>query len=161
MKSIKLSELIDAVMLDFGEEYITKVDLQNGCVVTVERAVISAVEESDEEALEDWEKSELETARAIFDDPGERFVDAPSKFDFHEYRHMERFIGTLGDSAAAEQLFRAIKGKGAFRYFKDTAHRLGVLEQWYQYRDNAMKEFVLGWAEANKIPILDDTRPKP
>jgi hypothetical protein len=34
---------------------------------------------------------------------------------------MERFIGTVENAEAAEQLWRAIKGKGAFRYFKDTA----------------------------------------
>ena len=84
----------------------------------------------------------------------------PSKFDFDEYRQMERFIGTLEDSAAAEELWRAVKGKGAFRYFKDTANRLGLLKQWYRYRDEAMKEFVSDWAEANKIPIVDDTLQK-
>ena len=109
----------------------------------------------------DWEKDEVETAKAIVEDSGERFLEAPSKFDFHEYRHMERFIGTLEDSAAAEQLWRAIKGKGAFRYFKDTASRLGMLPQWYEYRDDALKEFVRGWAEANEVPIVADAGPKP
>ena len=96
MKPVKLSELIEALEFD-SEEHMTKVDLQNGCVVTVDRSVVSAVEESDEESLgelPDWQTPELETARAIVADSGERFVEAPDKFDFHEYRHMERFIGT-------------------------------------------------------------------
>jgi hypothetical protein len=83
----------------------------------------------------------------------------PDKFDFHEYRQMERFIQTVHDSATAEQLWRAIKGKGAFRYFKDTASRLGLLKQWYQHRDDAMKKFVRDWAEVHQIPIVDDTAP--
>jgi hypothetical protein len=33
-----------------------------------------------------------------------------------------------------------------------------LLEQWYQYRDDALKEFVVTWAEANKIPLDDDLR---
>ena len=74
---------------------------------------------------------------------------------------MERFIGTVEDAAAAEQLWRAIKGKGAFRYFKDTASRLGLLQRWFQYREAAVKEFIAGWAEANNIPLVDDTRSKP
>jgi hypothetical protein len=88
-------------------------------------------------------------------------VAAPAKFDFNEYRQMERFIGTVEDSAAAEQLWRAIKSKGAFRHFKDTANRLGMLKHWYEYRDNTMKEFVRDWAEAHEIPIVDDTTPNP
>jgi Uncharacterised protein family (UPF0158) len=97
---------------------------------------MSAVEEGDEDLLRglaDWQQEEVEIARAMVEDSGERFVDAPAKFDFHEYRQMERFIGTVEDSEAAEQLWRAIKGKGAFRYFKDTANRLGLLQQWYRY----------------------------
>ena len=71
---------------------------------------------------------------------------------------MERFIGTVENTDAAEQLWRAIKGKGAFRYFKDTASRLGVLERWFQYREEAMREFVVSWAEANNVPCEDDLK---
>jgi hypothetical protein len=163
MKPVKLSELIEALEFD-SDERVTRVDLQNGCVVVVENSVIGAVEGGDDAALQDlpdWEREQLEIARAIVEDSGERFVDAPDKFDFHEYRHMERFIGTVEDSAAAEQLWRAIKGKGAFRYFKDTASRLGLLKQWYQYRDEAVKQFVVEWAEAHQVSIVDDVTPGP
>lgn len=165
MKPVKLSELIETLEFD-SDERVTKIDLKKGCVVTVDRSIVSAIEEDDDALLDDlpdWQKPELEIARAIVEDSGERFVGAPDKFDFHEYRQMERFIGTVEDSAAAEQLWRAIKGKGAFRYFKDTANRLGILKQWYEYRDKSMKEFVQDWAEAHQIPVVDDStsNPKP
>jgi hypothetical protein len=99
----------------------------------------------------------LEIARAVAGDDGERFIAAPDKFDFHEYRQMERFIGTVESTQAAEELWRATKGKGAFRFFKDTARRLGLLDQWYRYRDAAVKEHVMGWAEANQVTVEDDT----
>jgi hypothetical protein len=72
---------------------------------------------------------------------------------------MERFIRTLPDDAA-DQLWRAIKGPGAFRHFKDTARRLELLNQWYQYRNAAIKEFVLDWAKDNDVPVDDGTRAK-
>lgn len=162
MKAVKLSDLIEALEFD-SDQHVTRVDLQNGCVVTVTGEVFSAVEEDDEEAQEDlpdWQKEELEIAQAIVADSGERFVDAPDKFEFHEYRQMERFIGQVEDTKAAEQLWRAIKGKGAFRYFKDTASRLGLLQQWYQYRDEALKQFVRDWAEFHRVPVSDDTQPE-
>ena len=84
-------------------------------------------------------------------------MDAPDKFDFHEYRQMERFIGTVEDDAASNELFRAINGKGAFRYFKDTASRLGLMDRWYEYREEAMRKFVIAWAEMNKVPCHHDT----
>ena len=163
MKLVKISDLIDA--LEFSsDEHGSWVDLETGSVVHVQNHLISAVEGGDEEALEslaEWEKEEVEIAKAVAADSGKRFVDAPGKFDFHEYRQMERFIGTVEDGAAAEQLWRAIKGNGAFRYFKDTARRLGLLERWYQYRDSALEEFVRDWAEAHQIPIADDTSANP
>ena len=118
------------------------------------------MEDSDEDLLRglaDWQQEEVETARAMVEDSGERFVDAPDKFDFHEYRQMERFIGTVEDSAVAEELWRAIKGKGAFRYFKDTASRLGLLQQWYRYRDESLRQFVITWAEDHNIPLIENT----
>jgi len=160
MKSVKLSELIEALEFDF-EEIRAFVDLENGCVVMVQRSVLSDVEEGDEEALSDvpdWQKDEVEIARAIVADAGKRFVTPPDKYEFHEYRQMERFIGTVRNSGAADQLSQAIRGKGAFRYFKDTADRLGLLNQWFQYRDDAMKEFVVDWAADNNVPYEDDVK---
>ena len=160
MKPVKLSELIEALEFDF-EEIRAFVDLENGCVVMVQRSVLSDVEEGDEEALSDlpdWQKEEVEIARAIVEDLGKRFVAPPDQYEFHEYRQMERFIGTVRNAGAADQLWQAIKGKGAFRYFKDTADRLGLLNQWFQYRDDAMKEFVVDWAADNNVPYEDDVK---
>lgn len=159
MKPIKLSALVDALESE-SEFMVAKVDLQEGCVVFVDKSVMNAVEENDEEFFKDLTgtaKQEVGLARALVEDPGKRFVDPPDKFEFHEYRHMERFIGTVGDKEAAGQLWRAIKGKGAFRYFKDTANRLGLLKEWFAYRDEALKECVRQWAEAHEIPVVDDT----
>jgi len=160
MKPVKLSVLIEALEFDF-EEISAFVDLEEGCVVMVQRSVLSDVEEEDEEALSDvpdWQKDEIEIARAIVEDSGKRFVAPPDKYEFHEYRQMERFIGTVRNAEAADQLWQAIKGKGAFRYFKDTADRLGLLNQWYQYRDDSMKEFVVEWAEDSNVPYEDDLK---
>jgi len=109
-------------------------------------------------SLPGWQKEEVETARAIVNHSGDRFINPPGKFEFNEYRHMERFIGALPDVKAAEELWRAIKGHGAFHHFKDTLYRLGIQDQWFGYRDEAIKAFVIGWAEANNVPYEDDIK---
>lgn len=155
----KLSDLMDALEFD-SPDYTTRYDREAGRLVMVEESLLESVEEGDEETLVDMPKEEVEIARAIVTDTGERFIDPPDKFEFHEYRQMERFIGSLDNADAAEQLWRAIKGKGAFRYFKDTLHRLGLQDQWYRYREEAMKEFVIGWAKGNQVAYTDDIRKK-
>lgn len=156
----KLSDLLDAMEFS-SDEFYTCFDRQTGKIVSVERFILTAVEEGDDEHLSnlsDWQREEVEIARAIVSDTTERFIDPPDKFEFHEYHHMERFIQSLPAADAADQLWRAIKGRGAFRHFKDTAARLGLLEQWFQYRDEAVRKFVTDWAKASAVPVEDNTR---
>jgi len=158
----KLTDLIGALEFE-SPDYITRYDRQEGRIVMVEECVLRSVEQGDEdvpEGLPKWQQEQHDTARAMEADFGERFIAPPSRFEFHEYSHMERFIGSVEDESASEQLWRAIKGKGAFRYFKDTLHRLGLQDEWYRYREKAMKKFVIDWAEENKVPYTDDLREK-
>jgi hypothetical protein len=155
---VKLSELVEALDLEM-EDYQTYLDRKTGTMVTIQSSLISALEEDDDESLQDlddWDEEEAEVAKAIVQDDGTRFIPGPDKFDFDEYREMERFIRSLDDEDAADQLWRAIKGRGAFRYFKDTLHRLGIQDDWYAFRDEAMKRFVIDWADVNNIAYVDD-----
>ena len=156
-KPAKISDLTDALEFDMPT-HIMYFDRQTGQLVSVDRDVMNGVEEGDEELLcrlPDWQKEEVEIARAILGDDADRFIDAPDRFDFHEYQHMQYFIKTVQNVSDAEELQRAIRG-GAFRRFKDTAERLGLLEQWFRYKDDAMKKFVIEWAEVNNVPLADD-----
>jgi hypothetical protein len=156
----KLSDLIDALEMGELQEHLTYFDRSTNKIVMVESTLLSDVEEGDEESLSELSEDdeELEIARAIAGDDGSRFLAPPDKFDFNEYRLMERFIDSLDDEKAANRLSRAIDGRGAFRYFKDTLHDLGMQDRWYRFRDAAMKRFVIEWAEENGVPFEDDTR---
>lgn len=153
--AVKLMDLTDALEM-IPEESAAWLDRQTGRVIVVENVVLRAVEsvEGDEVPpdLEDWQEEQLPAARGICAGD-KRYVALPDKFDFHEYRHMERFIGTVKDAGIADQLWFAIKGKGAFRHFKDTAHRLGLIDGWYRFREEAMNRLMLDWAEANGVPV--------
>lgn len=155
---VKLSELIEAVEFS-SDEHAAWVDLETGCVVRVDQFLLNALEGKDDDTLEvltEWDRDELALARAITEDSAGRFLDAPDAFGFHEYRHMQCFIESLGETEAAGRLWDAIKGSGAFRRFKNTADRLGLLTAWYRYREDALRTFVRKWAEANQVAVEDD-----
>ncbi|MBX3749248.1 MAG: hypothetical protein KF897_04085 [Opitutaceae bacterium] len=151
----KLMDLTIALDLD-SEEMSAWLDRQTGQVVWVEREVMEAAESGENapeaEGMPDMEKAQWMAANGIAagDD---RYLALPTKFDFHEYRYMERFIGTVKDAGQADELWRAIKGRGAFRFFKHTAERFGLLDDWFSYRDEAMNRFMLDWAEANGVTV--------
>ena len=153
--AVKLIDLTDS-LVSVPEECKAWLDTQSGRVIIVEDAVIQAVEDAEPDTtpfgLEDWQEEELPAARAI-SAGDKRYLALPDKFEFHEYRHMERFIGTVVDAGKADQLWQAIKGKGAFRYFQDTARRLGLLDDWYRFLEAAMNRSMLDWAKANQVPV--------
>src|SRR4051794_39510062 len=119
----KLTELIDHLAGMESEDYTFYFDQQSGEVIMVDKSLLDTLEGGDEEEIKQLEqfaeKADLEIAREILEGDSDRFIRPPDPFDFHEYRHMERFIGTLNEADAHEQLWRALKGKGAFRSFKD------------------------------------------
>ncbi len=50
-----------------------------------------------------------------------------------------------------ERLVNAIKGSGAFRRFKDMAEEIGLIDDWYEFRDNCYRERAKEWCESHGI----------
>jgi hypothetical protein len=159
--AVKLRDLTDTLLLP--NDWSAWLDCQTGHVIALDpetRDAAGEYEEDDSPLLPiTLIDDESKAARAIAaGDP--RYLALPDSFEFHEYRHMERFVASQADPLIADQLWRAIKGKGAFRHFKDTAHRLGLIDDWYRYRDEAAARFMLDWAEANGVTV-DRSPPLP
>jgi len=92
----------------------------------------------------------------VTDAQNKRFIELPSKWDFHEYRRMEEFIQSLPTGDAQDRLWRAISRKGAFRRFKDEAHRLDLMEAWYAFRRAALHQMLRDWAVRHGVAIVED-----
>ena len=60
---------------------------------------------------------------------------------------MERFCASVEDADIRDELCDAIRGRGAFRRFKDRVHAYGIAEAWYRYRDEALREIAVAWCE--------------
>src|SRR5438067_2371006 len=75
----------------------------------------------------------------------------------HEaYQWMVDFVDEMvapADEQAAEKLFIALNGKGAFRRFKDTLHRIDErwLQAWYQWKDKRLRDAVEEWLKSVQI----------
>jgi len=120
----------------------------------VRKADSLAEGEIDEEDLPEWQQDFLPKVREAVHEP--EWLALPSKWDIHDYEIMEEFCHSVEDDDHREQLLRAIRGKGAFRYFRDTADRLGLTEDWYAFRDQAYEDISVNWLEAHDIPYVRD-----
>ena len=50
-----------------------------------------------------------------------------------------------------EKLLTSLRGKGAFRRFKDTVFYLGIREDWFAYRDKQFREIAERWCVDNNL----------
>ena len=63
---------------------------------------------------------------------------------------LEEFVDTLS-RAQQEALSSAIKGKSAFRRFKDSVYQMGFDKKWYAFQAEAFKRKAARWCEENDI----------
>ncbi|GAB5561808.1 MAG: hypothetical protein SynsKO_34550 [Synoicihabitans sp.] len=149
---------------DSPEEWFVGFDRQTGNVVTIDDGTMQLASDAEDQGLtlEEVETDSeiiaemLPLAWAVVTDfANARFVRLPTKWDFHEYRRMEEFIESLPEGRAQGRLWRAVGRKGAFRRFKDEAHRLDVIDDWYAFRQNALRQLLQRWAQDNAIEIAD------
>lgn len=95
----------------------------------------------------EWEQIIIRETVEVLACEDDDYVPLPSRYDIHEYAIMERFCYTVENRKIANDLFRSIAGKGAFRRFKDALHRHGIEKYWYAYKDEAYIEIAREWCE--------------
>ena len=110
--------------------------------------VIEAIEMSDDFFTSFWDTKTGETdevlAAEIENDP-KRFLRFPTKYEIHEYRIMEDFIEQLSPGKVQSDLSYSIRGKGAFRRFKESIRYHGLEQQWYDCLEKAYRDIAVRW----------------
>jgi|LSQX01.3.fsa_nt_gb aminoglycoside 6'-N-acetyltransferase I len=84
-------------------------------------------------------------------------IAAPTPNDIDEYNIMVRFTKTVTEPRINELLCVALEGRGAFRRFKDTLHRVGLVDEWLAFKRDAYIDIARDWCEENGITYLDKT----
>ena len=150
---VKLKDIIEGLefLTDEGSSYL---NMTTGEVVYVTTEELQAAEE--DAPLEDfpeWQHDAMRIARDIVEtDP---YLPLPDRFEMHESGLMERFCLSVDNEVIADDLCDAIRGRGAFRRFKDRMQAYGMAEAWYRYRDAALREIAVAWCEAHSIPYTE------
>jgi hypothetical protein len=146
---VKLSDLIEGLEFQ-SDEQSSFLNLTTGEVVSITDEELRAAENN--EPLEDfpeWQHDAIRIAKDIVET--EHYLQLPDRFEIHEYQIMERFCLSVDDGDLRDDLCNAIRGRGAFRYFKDRIHAYGITEEWYRYRDAALREIAVAWCEAHGL----------
>lgn len=147
---VKLTEIVDAIAFQ-PDEARSLINIVTGEVAIFSDEEINAADRDDDLSEHaDWYKEAVARAKEYLENE-ENYIHLPSKYDFHEYRVMEKFISTVPMEEQREELFNLIKGRGAFSRFRQGLERFLLIDKWHQYRDHALAEFAKRWCQDNEI----------
>lgn len=113
----------------------------------------------DASELPEWLVDEVPKIREVLD--SEDWLALPTRFDIHEWAIMDGFARSLADSELRDELLTAIRGRGAFRSFKDAVHRHGIQQDWYDHRAAALGRIAADWLEAHGVEYAADAETLP
>lgn len=103
----------------------------------------------------EYDQEDQELADRIEEGWNIRYFGLPSTFDIHEYSIMEDFVYDLPEGKVQNALENAIRGKGAFRRFKDAIYKFGIEEQWYDFQEEKYRKIAREWCEAHGFTYSD------
>jgi len=153
-QSVRLSAIMEVIEIS-SEAFSSYLNRITGHVITLSEEEISAAEEGDDlDDYPEWQRESILMAGDFLKNEKD-YLGLPTKDDLDEYRLMEEFSLSAEDPNTLDILHGAIKGKGAFRRFKDALHRLNLTDEWYAYREAAVRQVAIDWCELNEINWQD------
>ena len=150
---VKLSDIVEGLEFQ-SDECLSYLNTATGEVVSITDEELRAAEH--DEPLEDfpeWQHDAIRIAGEIIET--DYYLPLPDRFEINEYRIMERFCLSIDDEDMRDDLCDAIRGRGAFKRFKDRMQVYGMAEEWYRYRDAALREIAMAWCEAHGIAYTE------
>jgi hypothetical protein len=121
-------------------------DRQTGKIITVAEEALRHAEASPYAPMPEWIQNAAWQAAQVRDECGTRYLPIPQADTADEYRDLEAFIGTVADPRLQSELWRAIRGTGAFRRFRDAlVSHPPERQRWLIFRGARMQTRMNEW----------------
>ncbi|MEJ2710095.1 MAG: UPF0158 family protein [Anaerolineales bacterium] len=151
---IRLDDVVQEMEV-MPDGYSVYLNIHTGEIVGITDDELRAAERGEDlEDLHDWQQEAIKKAGEVLS--SDDYRELPSKFEIHEYSIMEDFCFTVEDEDLSDRLLNTIRGRGAFRRFKNTIYEYGIEDDWYAFRYDALKEIARDWLEMNDISYTDE-----
>jgi hypothetical protein len=145
---ISLRDVIEAMEIT-GDDCVSYLDPETGEIITVTEEERHLAEDESLEDVPEWQREMLPKIRAALE--SDHFLELPDRFDIHEWSIMDAFSRAQGSEQTQQELLDAIHGAGAFRTFRSTIRRLGMEQNWYKFREEALAEIARNWLEEHEL----------
>lgn len=149
---VKLQDIVDALSMQF-EEQQQFLNLATGEITLVQDIYFRNAEDIEDvdhfNYPIEWEKEEILKAYDVLASD-DNYLALPDRYEVNNYSIMEAFCLQLSPQKS-EVFLNAIHGRGAFRRFRDLLERYGILEQWYNFEQQSLKEIAREWCRKNGL----------
>jgi hypothetical protein len=151
---VKLDAILEALELA-NDSISSYLDVETGEVhsITDEEFALAGNPEMAIEDLPAWQREAAELARNIRQQEGDRYLALPDKFDVHEWAIMDRFAQSLKDARLRSDFNAAIRGAGAFRFFKRLLHEYNLWDAWNQFKQVELRQIATQWCEEHGVRL--------
>ena len=154
---VKVRDVVSEMEMQ-SDEISAYLNKRTGEITGATSDAFAAAEKGEEDDLNkhphQWERDMILQAKEILD--SDDYIELPDKYEINEYDIMEEFCNSVKSSGIREDLLERIRGRGAFRCFKDAVRRHGIEEKWYRYRDAELEKIAIEWLDSNGIPYTKD-----
>jgi len=151
---VSLREVVDELeaLIDESAAYVNR---ETGEVYSIRDEDAGLIEDGvDPDELPEWLSDEMPRIREVLE--SEDWLPLPTRFDIHEWAIMDGFARSIDDADVRDELLIAIRGRGAFRCFKDAVHRRGIHEDWYRHKAAALGRMAADWLDGHGVAYVDD-----
>jgi hypothetical protein len=138
--------------MDFvGHETRAFLNRQTGELYSTTDELLSRVddEDADDEDYLGWELEIVVKLREILG--SDDWLMLPTRDTRDDYRIMESFCLERSEDDLRQELLEAIRGRGAFRWFRHVIEQRGIKDAWHAFRREALEEEAAEWLESHGI----------
>lgn len=146
---VSLKEFADCLETP-SDEAAYYLNPQTGEIRFITDEQIGIIERGDDEKNQPhWLQEVLPQVREVLE--SDQWLTLPGSYEVHEWEIMDRFSSSRDNDQHREELMDAIRGRGAFRHFKNTVRHLGIEQDWFKYKHEALEEIARDWLESHDL----------
>ena len=127
------------------------VDLTEGTIVSIVDDYLNEEKCSEQFPIPQWEKDYIKDAKKTLKHELMEILPKPSYISFGI---MESFAATCTEKQQ-KSLFDALSKKHPFSRFRQTVERIGILQEWYDFKNKEELYFAKKWLKVENLAIQD------
>ena len=140
-----------AMALTMNESYEMKnyIDLTDGCITNImDEFMLDDITDNELEKYNDWQREMILTYR------DHDLIEIESISTHESFEIMESFADSQPEDVC-NGLFDALNRRHPFSNFQTAVRNLGVLQEWYDFKNNAEREIAVQWLKDNDLEFVE------